>query len=110
MRVSGDEVEKKTSVEKMTVEEFHRVMGHISMEGANRILEKGLVEGIEKKEGPKDTFCSSCAHTKTTRKAVSKSRSTPRAKSRGEIIHSDLWGPAPVQTPSHNHYYIISKL
>jgi transposase InsO family protein len=92
-------------VEKITVDDFHRIMGHISLEGAERMLKEGMVDGVVKKEGPK-SFCKSCAHAKTTRKAISKERSTPKSKARGEIIHSDLWGPAQVQTPSHNHYYI----
>jgi transposase InsO family protein len=81
-------------------------MGHISMQASEQMLKEGMIDGVEKKDGPTDISCASCAHAKTTRKAVSTTKSEPRAKAIGDVIHLDLWGPAQVQTPSHKEYYI----
>ena len=34
------------------------------------------------------------------------SKDTPRAAKFGDEIHSDVWGPSPVQTPGHKDYYV----
>ena len=42
--------------------------------------------------------CVSCAWVKNTRKAVSKTCEGERCAAVGDEIHSDLWGPSPVET------------
>lgn len=43
---------------------------------------------------------------KATWKSIPKEREGKRAKDFGREIHSDLWGPAPVETKQKKHYYI----
>src|ERR1700678_315773 len=50
--------------------------------------------------------CESCEWEKGERKAISKIRETERHTTVGEEIHSDLWGPAPVESINHKRYYV----
>jgi hypothetical protein len=69
---ASEESKKEPPTEKVTAATFHHVMGHISVEGTERMLKERMVDGIELKEGPKDGFCASCTYTKTTHKPISK--------------------------------------
>ena len=99
-------VAEEKKCDKVTAEELHRRMGHISVEGARKMVVDRLVEGLELKErDQKETFCDSCAHAKMTRKSIWKEATTPRATEIGERIHANLWGPSPVWTPGQKEYY-----
>ena len=39
-------------------------------------------------------------------KAVQRTREGKRATAVGEEIHSDLWGPAPIETINHKEYFV----
>jgi hypothetical protein len=91
--------------EVLTVEELHRCMGHIAPEAAKRMISERSVEGIELDNSSELKSCDSCKYAKATRKPIKKSREKPRASKFGEEIHSDLWGPSPVQTPGKKEYY-----
>jgi hypothetical protein len=95
------------AVEKLTVAELHRRMGHIAPETAKRLVLKGLVTGIELDPTSRvPTFCESCVHAKSTRTPVPKSREGERASKFGEEVHSDLWGPSPVESLGGKSYYV----
>src|SRR5882762_2518485 len=93
---------------KLTVMELHRRLGHVAPDVARRQVENGLVSGIMlRPDGNDITFCDSCTYAKATRKPVPKERDPGhRATSFGLEVHSDVWGPAPVQTLSHRQYYV----
>ena len=92
--------------EVVTIEKLHRVMGHIAPEAAKALVEKGLVEGYKLDQSSKmpDT-CDSCEYGKAHRKPVKKEREAPRAANIGDEIHSDVWGPSPIQTIGGREYY-----
>lgn len=81
---------------------WHRRLGHIGMNRMKQL--EGMATGIELKEKQSLEFCKDCV--------IGKAKRTPfpklahRATRCGEIIHSDLWGPA--QTPSigGSMYYV----
>ena len=50
--------------------------------------------------------CESCEYTKTTRKKVRREREELRASHFGNEIHLDVWGPSPIETINHHHYYV----
>ena len=92
--------------EVLTAEELHRRMGHIAPEAAKRMISSGAVEGIEIDSSADLKSCNSCEYAKATRKPIQKAREKPRASAFGEEIHSDLWGPSPVQTAGKREYYV----
>ena len=90
----------------MTIEKLHLVMGHIAPEAAKALVNKGLVEGIKLDQSSKMLdVCSSCEYGKAHGKAVRKERKAPRAGKIGDEIHSDIWGPSPIQTMGGREYY-----
>ena len=88
------------------MEELHRRMGHISPEAARRLVKDGAIDGIEIDESSDLKSCDSCEYAKTTRKAIRKVREAPRAAKFGDEVHSDLWGPSPIQSPGGKEYYV----
>ena len=75
-------------------------MGHISPEIARKLVQSGLATGLHLKATTSGDpfFCKSCIYAKLTQKPVQKVRSGERATVFGGEIHSDLWGPAPVES------------
>ncbi|KAI3998406.1 hypothetical protein K525DRAFT_175880, partial [Schizophyllum commune Loenen D] len=84
-------------VEKLTVDNFHRRMGHIAPKAAKNLVAKGFVNGVELDEGEGEVFCESCIFAKQTRRPVHKEREGERAAETGGKVFSDVWGPASTQ-------------
>jgi transposase InsO family protein len=92
--------------ELLTIDELHRRLGHVSHDRAKLLVKKGLVEGIELDMSSEATICESCEWAKGERKAIAKVREGLRSAAIGDEVHSDLWGPAPVETINHKKYYV----
>ncbi|CAA7268571.1 unnamed protein product [Cyclocybe aegerita] len=86
-RVEHDDDTVNSAIETITLDQFHRCMGHISPEVARRLVSNKFVTGA-------------------TRKSVPKERAGERASEFGGEVHSDLWGPAPVSTRGGRRYYV----
>lgn len=94
------------ATETVSAEDLHRRMGHIAPDAAKRLVTEGAIAGIELDNSTTIKSCDSCAYAKTHRKPINKMRDAPRAAAFGDEIHSDLWGPSPIQTPGHKEYYV----
>lgn len=92
--------------EMLTIDELHRRLGHVSHERARRLVEKKMVTGILLDPDSEPTVCESCEWAKGERKAIRRQREEERSKAVGDEIHSDLWGPAPVETINRKKFYI----
>ena len=90
----------------MTIDELHRRLGHVSYDSIKRLVTKGLVRGIKLDLESKPSFCSSCEWGKGHRKAIARFREDGNANAVGEEVHSDIWGPASVETINHKEYFI----
>ena len=91
-----------------TPDELHRLMGHLPIDAAKKLIKDQLVDGIELDEtahAPADT-CKSCLHGRMTRKPISKTTEREAQGEVGDEIHTDVWGPAPVETQQHKRYYV----
>ncbi|KAF8158568.1 hypothetical protein B0H34DRAFT_618564, partial [Crassisporium funariophilum] len=88
-----------------TLLELHRRMGHIAPGAVRALVKEGWVEGVELVDVGEMGACESCEHAKMTRKVVRKERTGARAAAFGDKIHSDVWGPSPVQTMRKKEYY-----
>ena len=80
-------------------------MGHVSHPTIADAVTKGLVEGVELDSTSTAEFCEACVQAKATRQPFPKETSH-RAKKYGELIHTDLWGPAQTATIGGCLYYI----
>jgi transposase InsO family protein len=101
------DVDEVAAVEKVSLEELHRRMGHIAPNAAKALISKGLVTGIALTNSPAtlDT-CPSCVYGKATRQPVLPVREGDRATVYGAEVHSDVWGPSPVATLRGRRYYV----
>jgi hypothetical protein len=65
-----------SAVEELTLDQFHRRMGHILPKIARKLVQKDFVTGVHLKTSPLgDTlFCESCVYAKATRKPVLKTQ------------------------------------
>ncbi|OJA08610.1 hypothetical protein AZE42_09794 [Rhizopogon vesiculosus] len=87
------------ALETVTVMELHRRLGHIAPSAACRLAEHGLVTGLKiDLSSGEHTFCKSCVYAKATRKPIAKERTGEHAQDFAGEVHTDLWGPAPVET------------
>ena len=93
-------------VELLSIDELHRRLGHVGYEAVRKLVEKGLVRGVELDLESKPSFCASCEWGKGHRKPIQKVREDERAAAVGDEIHSDLWGPAPVETINRKEFFI----
>ena len=92
--------------EVLTIDELHRRLGHVGHEAARILVEKGLVQGVELDPDSKPTVCPSCVWGKGHRKVMQREREDKRAAALGDEIHSDLWGPAPVESINHKEFFV----
>ena len=71
------------------------------------MLKDSTITGLTLDEAhPTMGACDSCEYAKTTRKPIGKERDPPRRENLGDEVHTDLWGPSPVQTPGYSQYYV----
>jgi hypothetical protein len=79
-------------------------MGHVNHEDLQRMVENGMVTGINLDMSLKPEFCEACIKAKATRKPFPKESKTEYI-SYGDKVVSDVWGPASVESIGGNRYY-----
>ena len=92
--------------EVVSIEEIHGRMAHIAPETIKKMVSKGVIQGVEIDSTAEIQQCNSCEYAKATQKLIQRTREGPRASKFGDEIHSDVWGPSPIQTPGHKEYYV----
>ena len=84
----------------------HRRLGHIAPQTILQMIAKGSITGLNINPQSKPKFCLACTQGKMSRKPIPKERISERSKTYGHIIHTDLWGPAQVQSLGGKSYYV----
>ncbi|KAI6101848.1 hypothetical protein F5141DRAFT_984499, partial [Pisolithus sp. B1] len=90
---------------KMSLRHLHECMGHMSFDATRSMLSKGLVEGVEITSQPSNDYCETCIKAKITQIPFP-TETTNHALRYGEWIHTDVWGPAQVQSLQGKLYYV----
>ena len=103
---SGIEGYSAQMKEILSVNKLHRCLGHVSHERAKLLVRKGLVEGVELKSDDETSVCEACESAKGERESVTKVQEGGRCPAIGDEVHSDLWGPAPVESINRKRYYV----
>ena len=92
--------------EPLTMQEVHERLGHIAPNSIHQMIQDRTVTGITLDEAHKLMgTCDSCKYAKLTHKPIGKLRDPLRQSNLGDEVHTDLWGPSPVQTGGHSRYY-----
>lgn len=88
---------QSAKVKTITLYDLHKQMGHISYSYLKQLIKshpdictRKIIDWTEKQ-------CIICIKSNLTRSPVPKQRTSPLAKSFGEHLHVDIWGPAPQQ-------------
>jgi hypothetical protein len=84
--------------------DLHRCLGHISPSAIAQLVNKEILAGITICDWNVD-FCEVCALAKIKRKPFPKHCSHP-AQDIGDVIHSDVWGPASVSALGGSNYAV----
>jgi hypothetical protein len=95
-----------TPVEQVDIHSLHHHLGHISANAIHTLIHNHAIECIQLIDDGLPVICDSCEYAKMTHKIILKERTAPPAKRFGDEIHTDLWGPSPVNSLSRRHYYI----
>ena len=96
------------AVEKLTINEAHHQLGHISSAAIRHTVMKGFITGIDLDESSKPEFCEACAKAKSARQPYPQESYT-RAEKYGDCVHWDLWGPASVKS-LNRHFYVAAQI
>jgi len=98
----NSQVNKDPSVYMSLKENWHRKLGHPN----NKVLEKVLkICNVKTSSRDQFSFCEACQFGKLHLLPFKSSSS--HAKGPLELIHSYVWGPAPIVSPSNFKYYIL---
>jgi hypothetical protein len=99
-------VANTTPAERVDIHTLHRHLGHISATAIRTLIHNHAIEGIQLIDDGSPIICDSCKYAKMTCKIILKERTAPPAKCFGDKIHTDLWGPSPVNSLGRRRYYI----
>jgi hypothetical protein len=94
------------AAEVIDIRTLHRRLGHVAADSIRALVRSQAIQGISLIDDGQPLYCESCEYAKTTRKAIKKEREAVQASTFGDEIHSDLWGPSPLQTLGGRKYYI----
>ncbi|THH16856.1 hypothetical protein EUX98_g9235, partial [Antrodiella citrinella] len=88
----------------ISLAEIHRRLGHASYGYIRKLVASGTLLGLNVDLKSGEPECDVCLRAKASRKPILSRRLNPRASNFGDVIHMDVWGPAPVQTIHHSLY------
>jgi transposase InsO family protein len=94
------------TLERVTLSVLHRRLGHVSVDTVHSLIRHDSIEGIDLIDEGSSFTCVSCDYAKTTRKVIRPVREAPQSTAFGEEIHSDVWGPSPLNSIGGRRYYI----
>jgi GAG-pre-integrase domain/Integrase core domain len=91
-----------------SMETWHHQLGHTHYDSIQHMVNKDLVKGMEILPGSIEPsmVCKPCIEGKHKCTPIPKETSTCAEMVLGHIF-SDVWGPAPVATPSKQQYYVL---
>jgi hypothetical protein len=89
---------------KMSLAEAHHVLGHISYKAVKHAIRSGQVSGIQINNNAK-AFCNACTKAKPQNKPFP-DYTKNCVRNFGDCIHTDLWGPASVESLGKARYSV----
>ena len=94
-----------TAHERLSLHALHRILGHIAQPAVSHAVKNGLIEGVTLDLTSTPEFCDACTKAKAARQPFP-DESRNRARLYGELVHTDLWGPAQTTSIGGSLYYI----
>jgi gag-polypeptide of LTR copia-type/Zinc knuckle len=91
----------------LTIDELHRRHGHVNHTSLHSMIKTGMITGVSLKANSTPSPCCPCIIAKAKCLPVNKICSKSISKSFGDLIYSDVWGPATTQTIGHAWYFVL---
>ena len=82
---------------------WHNRLGHINQQYLKRPPD--MVEGLDIQKNYESTLCNICESSKST--VLPRHKSENKTTNLLEVVHTDICGPMPVETPDKKQYFII---
>ncbi|KAF8547570.1 hypothetical protein OG21DRAFT_1380440, partial [Imleria badia] len=90
----------------LTMEDLHVCLSHIGVGTICDMLAKGMITGVTLDPSHSTMGqCASCKYGKATRKPIGKVCELNQSDKLSNEIHTNVWGPSPIQTPGKRSYY-----
>ena len=86
---------------------MHRCLAHIAPDSIQKMVKRGIIEGVQLINNGATVTCEACKQAKLTCKEIQKECKAPLSGTLGEEIHSDVWGPSPVPSLGGRRYNIF---
>jgi hypothetical protein len=90
----------------LTPTQLHRYLSHVYPTAANRLVKQNIVDGITLVPGDELSFCKPCVKAKHLWESFPKEWDGERKMTYGELIYSDVWGPAKLKTKHGMRWFI----
>ena len=81
---------------------WHQRLGHMSEKGMKLMATKGKLPSLKHVDVG---VCEHCILGKQKKVSFSRAGKTPKV-ARLELVHTDVWGPAPVKSIGNSRYYV----
>ena len=85
--------------------EWHHALSHASIQALQTMHQQNLVDGMKIIPSPQNFVCEGCIQGKHTSKPLP-CESKNKYKEIGDLVVTDLWGPAPIEGKGGLNYYI----
>ena len=85
-------------------DKWHRMLGHVNIWTIKTLLKNNLVTDLLIDESQEPTQCSACIQGKRHVEPFPK-EATESADKIGDLILSDVWGPAQIEGPGREKYF-----
>ena len=87
-----------------TWDKWHRILGHVNHWTIKILKTNNLVTGLDVDESQAPTQCTACVQSKQHVEPFPQ-QATKKAEQTGNLVVSDVWGPAQVEGPTHEKYF-----
>jgi hypothetical protein len=95
-----------TANEVIDIRTLHRRLGHVAVDTIRALVCTQAIQGVSLTDDGQPLYCESCEYAKATWKPIKKEHEAAQASAFGIEVHTDLWGPSPIQTLGGRRYYI----
>ncbi len=85
--------------------EWHHALSHASIQALQTMHQQNLVDGMKIIPSPQNFVCKGCIQGKHTSKPLPH-ESKNKYKEIGDLVVTNLWGPAPIEGKGGLNYYI----
>lgn len=88
-----------------TWEQLHRIFGHAHQKAVKKVVRENPDEFKVDESSPKDYFCRACVEGKM-HVASFPQKAENNVSAVGNLVVTDVWGPAQVESLQRNWYYV----